>query len=317
MLPSEKRKLLTQISKLYYYGHMTQQEIADTLQITRSKVARLLLEAVNLGIVTVTVRDPYFSPKDAAVLLKNHFRLEHVTIVPSCGKLDDTKTNIGKAASDLLNSKLFDGMKIGISWGSTVGAFVSAFRTNRSWPQACVVQLVGGMYSQALHMDGREQARTLASKLKCRFSVLELPMLVHNPQLRELILQEPETIAHYNLMRNLDIAFVGVGSSNYKESIIYKAQYIDENEAKDLYATGLCDICGHQISMDGHEPKNLSDRLIGISLEDLAKTPLTIGLCAGSDRTASIISAVRCGYLKGLIIDEIAALSLIREEGLD
>lgn len=142
-------------------------------------------------------------------------------------------------------------------------------------------------------------------------------MLVHNPQLRELILQEPETIAHYKLMGELDIAFIGVGSSNYKESIIYKAQYIDESEAKDLYATGLCDICGHQISMDGHEPENLSSRLIGISLEDLAKTPLTIGLCAGSDRTASIISAVRCGYLKGLIIDEIAALSLLREEGLD
>lgn len=317
MLPSEKRRMLTQIAKLYYYGHMTQQEIATAMKLTRSKVARLLLEAEKVGIVTVTVRDPYFNLKDAALTLKEHFGLEHVTIVPSCGKLDDTKANIGKAASDLLNSMLFDGMKIGISWGSTIGSFVSAFRTGRSLPHAYVVQLVGGMYSQALHMDGREQARTLASKLKCMYSALELPMLVHNPQLRELVLQEPETIAHYKLMSELDIAFVGVGSSNYKESIIYKAQYIDENEAKVLYATGLCDICGHQISMEGHEPENLSSRLIGISLEDLARIPLTIGLCAGNDRADSIISAVRCGYLKGLIIDEVAALSLMREEGLD
>lgn len=318
MTQNEKRKQLIKVAKMYYYGHMTQQEISEMLQTSRSKIARMLIEAEQLGIVQITVRDPFFSIEEAQKILKGRLNLKLVRIVPSAGNYSDVKNNIGVAASELLNSRLSDSIKIGISWGTTVNAFVNAFHAVRSCPDASVVQLVGGMYSQAMHMDGRELARTLAGKLKCSFSTLQMPMFVHNPELKALLLQEPETQRHFELMRNLDIAFVGIGSSNYKESIIYKAQFIEESEAKSLYAMGLCDICGHQIDQDGVEPDNyLSRRLIGIPLEYLRDTPLTVGICSGSDRSRSILSAVKGHYLHGLIIDEVAAISLLEALGVE
>lgn len=318
MLQSEKRKNMIKIAKLYYYGHMTQEQIAQVMSMSRSKITRLLREAEQYGIVQISVNDPTFNYEAAAEKLQKHFRLKTVIIVPSSGNSQDTKNSIGKAASNFLNEHLTDESKIGISWGTTIGAFVNRFQASHPFPRAWVVQLVGGTYSQSMHMDGRELAKGLAGRLKCQFSALQAPMFVHNPELRNLLMQEPETAAHFQLISKLDMAFVGIGSSNYKKSVIYKANYIEEKEAQQLYAKGVCDICGHQIGINGKElDENLAAHLIGISLEDLARIPLVIGLCAGSDRTFSIQSGIHGGYLKGLIIDEVAAISLLQAESLE
>lgn len=318
MEQSDRRKNIIRIAKLYYYGHMTQEQIAQMMGMSRPKIARMLMEAEELGIVKITVHDPIFNYAEAAERLREHLGLKLVTIVPSSGSLQDAKDNIGREASRFLEEQMTETIRIGISWGTTVSAFVNRIQTGRAFPRAWVVQLVGGTYSQSMHMDGRELAKAMAMRLKCQFSVLQVPMFVHNPELRQLIMQEPETREHFGLVNSLDIAFVGIGSSNYKESVIYKAKYVDENEARQLYSPGLCDICGHQIDINGKERACfLTDRLIGISLEDLARTPMVVGMCAGNDRTVSILSGVHGGYIKGLIIDEIAALSLMQAENLD
>ncbi len=314
---NDKRRLIVKTAKLYYYGHMTQDEIARMLDISRPKVARLLMEAERLNIVQITVNDPFFNREGAAEQLRAHFGLTYVAVVSGGNSLKDAKDNIGKAASDFLNANLTENARVGVSWGTTINAFVSRFQPVKPAPKAWVAQMVGGMYSQSMHMDGREIARALAQKLKCQFSTLQTPMFVHNPDLRDLIMQEPETIEHFRLLDSLDMAFVGIGSSNYKDSVIYKADYIAEEEARKMYALGLCDICGHQIDSGGFEPvSSLANRLIGISLESLRRIPLVVGMCAGKDRTLSILSGIHGGYLKALIIDEVAAISLMEEEDL-
>lgn len=318
MEPGEKRKTIIKVAKLYYYGNMTQNEIADMMGISRPKVSRLLTAAQQYNIVQIKINDPAFSNEETAETLRRHFGLKAVLVVKPGQSLEEAKDNIGKAASDFLNERLSDHLKIGISWGTTLNSFVHRFQCSRAVPDAMVAQLVGGTYSQTMHMDGRDLAKTLAKKMKCRYSVLETPMVVHNPALKELLMEEPETIEHFKLLKELDIAFVGIGSTNYKESVIYKAKYLDEAQAKELYSKGLCDLCGHQIDSVGREPDTaFADRLIGISLEDLAAIPLVVGLCAGNMKTKPILSAIRGGYLDALIIDEIAAISLMEAENLE
>ncbi len=314
-MQGEKRKLMIQVAKLYYYGHMTQEEISKMLGISRSKVSRLLLEAEQKNIVRITISDPYFNRQDAADYIKEKFGLAHVIVVPSGNSLSASKTNIAEAATDFVNSIITDHSKIGISWGTTLNTFVNAYKPLRSYPKATVVQLVGGVYNSGLHMDASEVARTLAAKLQSRLSILQLPMFMRNPELKELILKEPETASHFKLFDELDIALVGIGSYNYKESVVYKANYITEDDARQIDRLGLCDICGHQIDSLGNEPiESLRNRLFGISLESLKRTPMVIGMCAGKDRAQSVRSGVNGGYLKALIIDEIAAITLMESE---
>ena len=318
MAQTERRKMLIKVAKMYYYGHMTQQEICSTLQISRPKVSRMLQEAEELGIVQFTIYDPAFRYEDAENALKEYLMLKYVKVVPSAGVSDRVKHSIGVVASELLNRYMSNGSVIGISWGTTVNAFVNAFQAEKPCKNAMIVQLVGGMYSRSMHMDGRELARILAEKLKCDYSALQAPMFVHSTELKALLMKEPETIRHFELMDKLDIAFIGIGSSNYKDSVVYKAQYIEEEAARNLYAEGLCDICGHQIDENGYEPDNyFSRRLIGIPLDSLRRTPMTVGICAGSNKSKSIRSAVNGGYIRALIIDEVAAISLLEDIGIE
>ena len=75
MTQSDKRKNMIKIAKLYYYGHMTQEQIAQMMGMSRSKVTRLLMEAEQYGIVQITVHDPTFNYERAAEILKEHFQL--------------------------------------------------------------------------------------------------------------------------------------------------------------------------------------------------------------------------------------------------
>jgi DNA-binding transcriptional regulator LsrR (DeoR family) len=314
-MQSEKRKMITHAAKLYYYGHMTQEEISKMMDISRSKVSRMLLEAEQSNIVRISINDPYSNLDETAASIKKAFGLEEVIVVPSGSNLDAAKTNVGAAATDFLLKRLTETSRIGISWGTTLNAFVNTFKVPHPYPRACVVQLTGGMYIPNMHIDGRDVARIFAGKLGCTLYALQLPMFMHNPELKELILREPETAAHFRLFDNLDIALVGVGTKNYKDSIVYKANYISEEEAKLIDELKLCDICGHQIDINGREPvDSITNRLYGISLESLRKVPMVVGMCAGKDKARSIKSGIAGGYLKALIIDEIAALTLLESE---
>lgn len=316
MEQSQKRKDIIKAAKLYYYGDMSQEEIALLMEISRPKVSRMLAQARQLNIVQITVNDPFSSGVENAEKLRRHFGLKHVGIVPTENSEGATKDAVGRAASELLNDWLRDDIKIGVAWGTTLSSFAREFNAKRSVSGAKIVQLVGGTYSQSLNIDGREMVKTLAKKLRCEHSILQAPMIVHNPKLREMLMQEPDVITHFALVDKLDIAFVGIGSSYYKDSIAYRANYIEESAGRQLSELGLvCDICGHQLLPDGTAPKTfLSDRVVGVTLEQLHRIPLVVGLGIGHKKTAPIRAALRGRHINAMIIDEVAALSIITEE---
>lgn len=320
MEQSQKRQDMIKAAKLYYYGNMSQDTIAEMLGISRPKVSRLLAEARKIGIVKIEVSDPNFSYKyqDNAERIRDYFHLLYVKIVPSGADEDIAKTNVGRAASDFLNDHIHETSHIGLSWGTTLASFAREFRAKASYPNACVVQLVGGTYSQSMNIDARELVKTISGKLQCKYSLLQGPMIVHNPALRDLLMQEPAVIEHFHHIHELDMAFVGIGKSHDRDSVVLRANYIAEDEAYQLYQLGMvCDICGHQLKADGSSPHTfLSNRVFGISLEELRNVPLVMGLCVGHKKTEPLLAALRGKYLTGIIIDEVAAISLISAIGL-
>jgi len=320
MMLSEKRNNMLQAAKLYYYGSMSQDEIAKLLHISRPKVSRLLSEARQLNIVKITITDPNQSFQNYEEILCSHFGLKHAIIVPGGPNEEAIKRNVGQAASEFLNSHLTGDMKIGISWGTTLAAFVKEFQTKTPVPDVRIVQLIGGTYSQTLNIDGRDLVRTMAQKLQCEYSILQAPLIVTKPILRQLLMEEPNVIRHFEHIRSLDIAFVGIGHSyfSYKDSIVYRANYIAEAEAPRLEEMELvCDICGHPLLQDGTEPETfLQDRIIGISLEELHRIPLVVGVCTGHSKVKPVLAALRGRHINTLITDEVAAITLLTEENL-
>lgn len=313
MEQSKKRLEIIQAAKLYYYGNMSQEQIGHLMGISRPRVSRLLTEARQLNIVKITVQDPQDSAESAARKLKQRFALKYVEVVPSGNNEEAAKSNVGRAASKFLNEHISDHSKIGISWGTTLAAFTREFQAKSQIPGARVVQLVGGTYIENLNIDGRELVKVLAKKLGCAHSILQAPLVVHNAALRDLLMQEPAVIAHFEHIHSLDMAFVGIGTAYYKDSIAFRANYIEEAESRELGEKRLvCDICGHQLLADGTEPQTfLSNRIVGITLPELHQVPLVVGLCAGHKKAAPLAAALRGRHINAVILDEVSAIALM------
>ena len=59
MTVQEKWSILAMVANLYYNSEMTQNEIADRMYTSRSKISRMLKEARELGIVEISIKEPW------------------------------------------------------------------------------------------------------------------------------------------------------------------------------------------------------------------------------------------------------------------
>jgi DNA-binding transcriptional regulator LsrR (DeoR family) len=85
-----------------------------------------------------------------------------------------------------------------------------------------------------------------------------------------------------------------------------------------LANTGFAtDICGNRIYLDGTIRKNLlSDRLISISPEQIRQVPMVISLAVGAEKAIPVIAAAKGRFVHVLIIDEVAALTIMDIESI-
>ncbi len=62
-----KRELLIEVARLYYYDNLKQQKIADRLNIPRSSISRILSKAHKEGIVEIII---HCVPSTSSILIK-------------------------------------------------------------------------------------------------------------------------------------------------------------------------------------------------------------------------------------------------------
>jgi len=311
------RKNLVQVSKLYYMAGMSQEEIAHTMGISRSKVSRMLTLAREMKVVQFNVCEYPDLRAELEHKLSAHFGLKTVRVVPSASTIAESKHNVGKAAAALLRSRLRDHMRIGLEWGSTCDALVESYTENPPVQDVEIIQITGGMHISDAIMDGREQVKHLAHKIGCGCQLLQYPMMVHNSELARMIL-ENECPDYFARMSGLDLAFVGLGSSLPEESSTYLGGYITLEQARQLVEQGFAaDVCGHRLTQDGQPAQTmLEGKLITLSLEQLHRLPCVVGIAAGDHKKESIIAASKGGYISGLVCDEVAAIAVAGSEHL-
>ena len=120
-----------------------------------------------------------------------------------------------------------------------------------------------------------------------------------------------------NLFNKLDMALIGVGSSNPDRSDPYLTGYLTMEESKKLADDGMgADICGTRLTSDGQIRETiLTNRMISIDLMDLHKLSEVCAVGAGSEKALSLIAGCKGGFIKKVIIDEVCALSIMSRLG--
>jgi len=312
------RKDLIKVAKLYYLGNLSQAQIADSMGISRPKVSRMLTQARVQNIIEFKIKDFPMMMEEMSEKIRAHFSLEKVFVVPSAITPEQSKNNAGKAANTYLNSILRSDLQIGLSWGTTLQSMIRMFELKKRVSNISVVQLAGGVHTRNIGLDSQKMVCTFAEKLDATYSLLQAPLVVTSPTVRNLLVNEPEVRNHFARFEHLDIALIGVGSMEPEEANPYKAGYITLEQSHLLANTGFAtDICGNRIYLDGTIRQNLlTDRLISISPEQIKKVPLVVSLAVGAEKAIPVIAAAKGKFVHVLIIDEVAALSIMDIEGI-
>jgi DNA-binding transcriptional regulator LsrR (DeoR family) len=307
-------QLMAQIARLYYEKRLTQQEIADQLNLSRQKVSRMILRAREEGIVRITILDPIPTNCDLEREFQEVTGLHHVMLVAGEGLEEETlRRRIGLAGAEFISRKIVDGQEVGIGWGRTLTALVQAFPKVPK-KEISVIPLMGGIGELTPAFQVNELARQLAEALGGTYRFFHLPAFTNDQEAWEILMRTMEADSISKHWARVNPAIVGIGHVGIQHaSKMFFGEYIHPVHLAQLEARGAVgDICGRFYDINGN-PVIVGAGVIGIGIADLAAVPEVIAVAGGLEKTSAIIGALKGGYISTLISDTATARAVLRD----
>lgn len=313
-LPKDLR-LVYKVSRLYYEQDVKEEEIASQLHLSRAKVSRLLKYARQTGVVQITVTSPPGIHTNLEQQIESKYGLEEVIVV----EVDESQTQevitraIGNAAARYLKETLQDGDLIGISWGTNLNAMVAALQPMNS-KDCRVLQIIGGLGPPMSEVHATEICRRMSGVLNCGLILLPAPGILSTRQAKEALLSDPHIQRAINLIPNVNIAYVGIGSPTPNSVLLRDGSIISQSELNGLLDEGAVgDIALRFFNQNGAPIRSeLDERVIGITHEQIKRIKRVVGVSGGPGKPTAIRGALLGGYLKVLITDHKTAEALLQ-----
>ena len=311
------RRLMRKASSLYYVEGLKQREIADRLHLSRPKVSRLLQQARDEGIVQISIASDDETFTELESKLESLYGLEEVLITASPlpsrdGGSDALKQQVGRASAHYLRRSVSDGETLGVTWGTTLQAMMSALQPI-SMTDVHVVQTLGGVGPPEAEAHAADLSRRLAQLLGGQLTALPTPGIVDSTSARDVLISDRHVKAALELFPRITTAYVGVGAIDTNPIFADDPTVRDTvyDELVDSNAVG--DIALRFFDGDGKSVRtSLDERLIGITLEQLSKVERVVGVAGGPQKVDAILGALRGGLIDVLITDRVTATKLSR-----
>src|SRR6188472_316157 len=176
----DELRLITRVARLYHEGGVKQPEIAERLGLSQPKVSRLLRQALEIGLVRISVGVPTGAFPEMEELLEARYELREAIVIDADS--DDEAgvlRGLGSAAAYFLETTLRSGDVVGISsWSSTLLATVDAMHPVVSAQGTRVVQILGGVGSPSAEIHANHLTRRLAELIRGEALFLPAPGVV-------------------------------------------------------------------------------------------------------------------------------------------
>lgn len=311
---NERHRLMIKVAKLYYENGLTQETIADRLRMSRPRVSRLMQEALEQGIVKISIVQEPGSYAELERQLENRYGLLEVVITdaPESDSYEETAHMLGPAAAEYFNRVVKDGDMVGLTWGITLAAMVENLLPEKKH-NCIVVQMVGGL--------GEPDAETHATGLVSRMSMavgaslwlMPTPGIVNSVEAAQLLRSDRYVAQTLEKARQVNVAFVAIGAPTPDALLMRGESIISWEEMNHLIGLGAVgDIALHFYDEQGNPINtNLKERVIGISLEELKCIGRVVGVAGGTGKFHAILGAIRGGFINTLITDAQTARRLL------
>lgn len=304
---------------MHFLDGQKQSDIAKALNLSTSKVNRLITQGRRLGMVKIQVESPFQQLAEIEADLTKRSRLAQAVVTPTVpGSAETTLAQVGRAAASHLTATLRDGDVIAITGGKGVGAVVKNLETDRRF-DVTVVPLTGAVQGK-YYTDVNHLASLLAERLGGRAVQLHAPLFAESREQRDLLMTVQSIRDVLDLARRAQVALVGVGSVEPDGSSYYDLHHVSDADRKMMMGTGIVgEFLGHLIHQNGALANfALNSRLVALTPAELCACKRVIGVTSGAQKVKPIRAALAGGYLNTLIADEDTAVSVLRQlEGAD
>ena len=178
-----------------------------------------------------------------------------------------------------------------------------------------IVPLVGGVGRTEAALHSNQVCATLAEKLHAESLDLAAPAIAPSAQSRAELMAMPGIEDVLAEGAACDVAVVGIGGI-LPTSTLVGAGYFSLEEFLELGDRGAVgDVCCHFLDRSGNPClPGFSERVVGLTLEQLRAIPNVIGIATGAEKAASVAAVLRGGYLASLVCDRELARSLLEVE---
>lgn len=315
-------RFLIKAAELYYRDGLSQQEIAKKLHTSRTSISRALIQARNEGYVQIRIQYPEQSNLGLERELEEKYGLTEALIaVPAYDQSSDQE--VAFQAVDYTLRVLKKNMVLGMTWGRAMHGFVEQLAQDErlrslSFRNVKIVPFLGTPgVTQLDSWDATTYSNTLATKvgnlLHCASYNLSAPMYVDGEKEKELIEGIDEISKVLHMAETADMALIGIGSMQ-KDSSIIKAGIRTEEEYKELIQKGAVgEVVGRIYDKNGQTvDEDLQRKMIGISLDKIAKIPVRVGISYGKDKIEAIKGAIAGGLVNVLVTDVPTAELLLK-----
>lgn len=323
----DDRRTIYRCCKMYYEMEMGQQEIADSLAISRATVSKMLKLGKEMGIVSIQVINPGdFLPNDLGEKMMKLFHLKDVVIVEDSPleTRDEFVHKLAVRTVHLIRDYIHEDDVIGVSMGKTLHDICHC-QTEEIEPVKCTfVPVVGGVLSglrDAENNNSNRIAADMAEVFGGEYAEFFSPAMFSNREVMEGFLQENAIKNIFRYYRRMSMVVMGIGIPNRGASIMVKAGYIKTEELENLVDKGLVGDLSLQFFDEDGNTEKFSDyncRVAGMPLSQIAQINTRIAIAArGISQAKALYAAVKRGFVNVLVLDQITAMQLIQWKELE
>ena len=303
--------LILKAAYLYYIKDISQNEIAEMLDISVTTVSRLIKKAKEEKIVEFVIRDPYIDCIRLEEELKETFGLKDVIIAPSLEmgpmskntlRSDNVKKLVALEGARYIQRIIKEKDILGITWGSTMYYLINYLNPCQK-VDASFVTLHGSIACCDSELDVRTLVSRMAKAFSGRKYFLLAEGLMSNKNIANSIKKEKNMQNVFEMFNHINISICGIGSYYPTlSSVLAREEYLTQSEVKELQKKQVVgDIALHFFDINGNEcDTDLIDRTISIDFEKFKKIKTKITIASGESKTFSVWAA-----LKGHLIDEL------------
>ncbi|MFV0490609.1 MAG: sugar-binding transcriptional regulator [Pseudorhodobacter sp.] len=323
MTDSADAQLMSRAAWLYSLGGMNQEETAARLGMTRARVNRILQQARETGIVSITIDTRDNGMLELEDRIAAEFGLERCICTPALGLAEAVarepalaefpRRAVGSVAARLLREILSGQPEalIGTGWGRTLDQITRQI-AGLSAQRARFVSLMGSLTANSA-FNPFEVVQALARATGGEGYFLPVPFIADSAEDREILMSQRTVKDVLHMARNTDIAFISVGELT-ETSLLRQSGMISAGELCGLREAGAVgDTNGIFFGADGKPvAHDLNARTLAVGFAALGRSH-TVLLSAGMEKSFATRALLRSGIIRTLIIDGDAAHALMED----